>query len=87
MRSEAPFSASALHYSIESLDEGMRKTNAHSAEIAKSPYTTLLIDKAQMGMGCVNSWGAIPRPEYMLPYADYEFTYLLSPVKGYVKID
>ncbi len=87
VRSEAPFSASALHYSVESLDEGMRKTNAHSAEIAKSPFTTLLIDKAQMGMGCVNSWGAIPRPEYMLPYADYEFTYLLSPVKGYVRID
>ena len=76
----APFSASALHYSIESLDDGMDKQNSHSPEVAKSAQTFLCIDKAQMGLGCVNSWGALPLPEYQLPYGDYEFVFILSPV-------
>ena len=76
----APFSASALHYSIESLDDGMDKQNSHSPEVPKSELTFLCFDKAQMGMGCVNSWGALPLPEYQLPYGDYEFIFILSPV-------
>lgn len=34
---EAPFSASALNYTIESLDEGTDKHNAHSPEVEKAP--------------------------------------------------
>ncbi len=75
-----PFSASALNYSIESLDGGEWKPNTHSPEIAKVDYTNVLIDKAQYGLGCVNSWGALPRPEYRLPYSDYTFTFLMQPV-------
>jgi len=40
-----------------------------------------------MGLGCVNSWGALPRAEYMLPYGDYKFTYTITPVKGNVALD
>lgn len=79
----APFSASALHYTVESLDDGEAKDQRHSPEIQKAPFINLLIDKAQMGLGCVNSWGALPLPQYMLPYEDYEFTFILSPVKYY----
>ena len=77
---EAPFSASALHYTIESLDEGWTKQQGHSQEVKKSDLTNLCIDKAQMGLGCVNSWGAWPLEQYRLPYGDYEFTFILSPV-------
>lgn len=77
---ENPFSASALNYSIESLDGGVWKANTHSPEIEKVNYTNLLIDKAQMGLGCVNSWGALPLKEYRLPYGDYTFTFVMKPV-------
>ena len=76
----SPFSASALNYSIESLDGGTFKQNTHSPEIKKVNYTNLLIDKAQMGLGCVNSWGAMPLKEYQLPYGDYSFTFIMKPV-------
>ncbi len=78
--SEAAFSASALHYSIESLDDGEAKDQRHSSLVPKAEYTNFCIDKAMMGLGCVNSWGAIPLPEYLLPYQDYEFTFKLTPV-------
>ena len=77
---EAPFSASALNYSVESLDGGAWKANTHSPEIKKVDYTNLLIDKAQIGLGCVNSWGALPLKEYLLPYGDYSFTFVMKPV-------
>ena len=77
---EAPFSASALNYSVESLDGGPWKANTHSPEIKKVDYTNLLIDKAQIGLGCVNSWGALPLKEYLLPYGDYSFTFVMKPV-------
>ncbi|MBQ6045595.1 MAG: DUF4981 domain-containing protein [Bacteroidales bacterium] len=79
--SEEPFSASALHYRVSTLDDGPVKGQRHSGELDEDPVTNLLIDKAQMGLGCVNSWGAVPQPEYMLPYGDYTFRFILTPVK------
>lgn len=76
------FSASALHYTIESLDESDGKKQLHWQEVEKANLTNLLIDKVQMGLGCVNSWGAMPREEYRLPYGDYGFTYRLIPLRN-----
>jgi beta-galactosidase len=84
---DAPFSASALHYTICSLDDGAQKDQRHSPEVKKADLTNLCIDKAQMGLGCVNSWGAMPLPQYMLPYGDYEFTFILTPVKHSVEVE
>lgn len=78
---DAPFSASALHYTIDSLDDGGEKGQSHAAEVRKADLTSVCIDKVQMGLGCVNSWGALPLPEYQLPYGDYEFSFILTPVK------
>lgn len=33
-----------------------------------------------MGLGCIDSWGAWPLPQYQIPYGDYEFSFILSPV-------
>lgn len=82
----APFSASALHYTIESLDEGWSKKQRHSQEVKEADLTNFCIDKAQAGLGCVNSWGAIARPEYQLPYGDYEFTFIISPVQHCIEV-
>ena len=78
---EAPFSASALHYTIESLDEGLRKQQGHSQEVEKADLTNLCIDKVQMGLGCVNSWGHHALPQHQVPYKDYSFTFIICPVK------
>lgn len=76
-----PFSASALHYTIESLDEGWVKKQGHSMEVEEADLTNLCIDKLQAGLGCVNSWGAIALPEYQVPYKDYEFTFIICPIQ------
>lgn len=77
---DAPFSASALNYTIESLDETPRKMQRHSPEIPKAGFTNVIIDKAQAGLGCVDSWGALPLPKYQLPFADRTFTFVMRPV-------
>ena len=79
--SDAPFSASALDYTVESLDEGLHKRQTHSPEVEKAGFTNLIIDKEQMGLGCVNSWGALPLPQYRLKYGDRTFTFIMKPVK------
>ncbi len=83
--SEQPFSASALNYSIESLDDGLQKDQRHSPEVTPVDYTNFCIDKVQMGLGCINSWGALPLSEYMVPYKDYEFSFIMRPVSHKLK--
>ena len=75
------FSASALHYSIDDLDEGEEKEQRHSYEVPLSKYTELCIDKEQFGVGGENSWGAWPLPQHRLGYADKTFSFAISPVK------
>ena len=79
-RSMDPFSISALNYSIDSLDDYPEKKQSHGSLVKKSDFTNICIDKAQMGLGCVNSWGAVPRSEYMLPYGPYSFAFMMQPV-------
>lgn len=78
---EAPFSASALHYSIESLDDSPEKDQMHSELVPKADYTNICIDKVQMGLGGVNSWGAIPLDKYLIPYGDHEFSFIMEPLR------
>ena len=77
--SDAPFSASALHYSQESLDEGPAKRQGHSPEVEKQTCVSVCLDTVQYGLACVNSWGALPLPEYRVPYADYTFRLKIAP--------
>lgn len=86
LRFESPyvFSASALHYPIEALDEGLEKKQGHTSEIEKSEKVHLCIDRFQHGLGCVNSWGAMPLEEHCLQCENMEFTFLMTPVKNMV---
>ena len=81
IESNQPFLASALHYSVESLHEGDTKIQRHFPEVDPVPYTNLLIDSCMMGLGCIDSWGAIPYEQYRLPYADRSLTIRLTPTK------
>jgi len=44
-------------------------------------YTNVCIDKVQMGLGCINSWGEMPLDKYLLQYGDYAFSFVMEPVK------
>ena len=79
--SDAPFSASALHYSPESLSCGAEKEQLHFPEIEPDTCVWLCIDGVQMGLGCVDSWGALPRHEYRIPYEDLTFRFRLAPTR------
>lgn len=80
----APIEASALNFLTEDLDDGTtkdKKIDRHSGDLIERPLTQVHIQQRQMGLGCVNSWGAWPREEYMMPYQDYDFTFAIKPVK------
>ena len=80
----APIEASALNFLTEDLDDGPtkdKKIDRHSGDLIERPLTQVHIQQRQMGLGCVNSWGAWPREEYMMPYQDYDFTFAIRPVK------
>jgi beta-galactosidase len=79
---DSALSISALHYSIESLDDGSEKHQRHSPLVPQANYTNVCIDKVQMGLGCINSWGAMPLNKYLLPYSDYSFSFTIEPVKN-----
>ena len=39
----------------------------------------LNIDGFTSGVGCVNSWGALPLDQYRQPYDNYQYSYWLIP--------
>ena len=79
--SEAPFQANALPYSMDQYDIHSKNYRKYSQHLEKDGNTYVNIDKAQMGLGCVTSWGRLPREEYQIPYEDKEFKFVLRPLK------
>lgn len=80
IRSNKQFGASALDYLTEDLDDGKWKDQRHSGELTPRNLTNVHIDALQMGLGCEDSWGAWPRSEYLLPYGDYDFQFVIRPL-------
>ena len=76
-----PFYASALHYNISDLDEGLEKAQRHPNQVPKSKFTELCLDLAQYGVGGINSWGARPLKQYQLHAQDMTFKVIIEPVK------
>ena len=82
--SNAPMECSALPYLVEDLDAGDVKEHRwgqHSGDLTERPLTQVHIQQRQMGLGCVNSWGAWPEKSYMLPLKDYDFTFAIRPIR------
>ena len=79
VEAEEPFSASALHYRINTLDDGEKKHNRHSELITEDEVTNLLIDLRQAGLGGEDSWGAMPLEAYRMPFGEYRFHFVLRP--------
>jgi len=79
---DTSFSISALHYSIQSLDDGTKKHQRHGLLVKPQDLTNICIDKVQMGLGCINSWGAMPLSPYLVPFKDYDFSFVMKPIKN-----
>lgn len=79
-RASYPLQASSLHYTLEQLDGYPRKTQQHSELLTPQPVTDVLVDRYHMGLGCYNSWGALPHPDYLLPYGSYAMEVVISPI-------
>ena len=77
----APLEMQALNYTEDDLQPSRHKAQWHSGDLIERPFTDLHIASRSMGIGCVNSWGAWPRQEYQMPYKDYTYTYIISPVR------
>lgn len=78
--SDIPFSASALNYTNTDLDDFDVKDQRHTTELLEQDFTILSIDLKQMGLGCINSWGALPIEKYRIPYGNYEFSFVIELV-------
>lgn len=76
-----PLSMSALAYSQEELTDGIEKGQRHSEFMKKNGNANINIDDIQMGLGCMDSWGALPLDKYMLKYTDREYTFTMRPAK------
>jgi beta-galactosidase len=77
--------ASALCHLTEDLDDGVnkdKKIGRHSGDLIGRPLTQVHIQQRQMGLGCVNSWGAWPRQEYLVPCQERSFSFVIRPLKA-----
>ena len=91
IRSNVKFSASALPFNWKEIDVKMLDNKqAHSLELKAKAHenerslgkTWVNVDLAQMGLACVNSWGAWPLDKYRVNAQAYTFTFHLIPVNN-----
>ena len=91
IRADVKFSASALPFNWKEIDVKMLGDNqAHSLELKSKAFenerslgkTWVNVDLAQMGLACVNSWGAWPLDPYRVNAQPYEFRFILTPVNN-----
>ena len=81
------FSASALPFGRRDIDlsvtgggRGKGGDQRHSLELREDGLTHVNLDLLQMGLGCENAWGAIPREQYRLKPEPREFRFTLKPL-------
>jgi beta-galactosidase len=79
--SNSALSISALPFSQEELTDGTQKGQRHSEFLKKNGNTNVNVDNLQMGLGCINSWGAVPLLKYQVVYADREYNFTMTPTK------
>lgn len=74
-------STGVLHFNMERLEfDRKAPENNHGGSISNEEFIWWNIDYKQMGVGGDNSWGAKTHAEYLLPYRDYEYSFMLKPV-------
>ena len=59
------FDFSALPYTLDDLSQIKRGTK-HTIDLPANDFYSVMVDYKNMGLGCINSWGAWPLDEYRL---------------------
>jgi beta-galactosidase len=67
-------SVNALHYRTADLNAGK-----HAFELPRRDEIILNLDLKQQGVGGDNSWGAWPHEEFLIPCAEYSYSFCLRP--------
>ncbi|NGP89069.1 DUF4981 domain-containing protein [Aliifodinibius halophilus] len=77
LRFEGAPTVNASFYPFPTSMLGYRKggPNRHITDVTPTDIITVNIDKAQMGVGGDDSWGARPHPEYRLPAKSYRYSF------------
>ena len=81
IQSDSFLSMSALHFFDNDLESGDWKQQMHSGELKPRKQTRLHVDYLQMGLGGIDSWGNWPLEKYRLNYKDYEYKFMVKPLK------
>ncbi len=74
-------SSGVLHFDMNRLDfDRNAAENNHGGSMSNEEMIWWNIDGQQMGVGGDNAWGAKPHAEYLLPYRNYSYSFILRPV-------
>jgi len=79
IHSDSLLSIASIHFFDADLDNGPKRQQRHAADLVKRPQTQLNIDLKQMGVGGIDSWRSMPMQQYLLPYGNYSFSYMIEP--------
>ncbi|WP_416444775.1 glycoside hydrolase family 2 TIM barrel-domain containing protein [Leeuwenhoekiella sp. A16] len=74
-------SFSAHNNLISDFDPGVEKQQRHTTDIKPRDLISVDIDYKQTGLGGDNSWGARTYDKYQLKPKDYNYSFLIVPVK------
>eukprot|EP00041_Stephanoeca_diplocostata_P039367 m.1618365 g.1618365 ORF g.1618365 m.1618365 type:complete len:144 (+) comp25377_c0_seq9:2796-3227(+) len=67
---DGTLSMSVLHHAPDEFDGGVVKSATHAVDIVDEVATNITVvhvDKLQMGLGGVDSWGSSPLDQYRIP--------------------
>lgn len=72
------FEFNSYPFADDDLYSGETKKQMHGLELEPRDLLNIHIDKVQMGLGGIDSWGSLPLQKYWLPYQNYEFSFLIK---------
>ncbi|MBD5782478.1 DUF4981 domain-containing protein [Pelagicoccus sp. NFK12] len=78
---DRPLGFNARHQYDSDFDAGDKKSQTHMSDIKHRPLVSVNIDHSQMGVGGDTSWGELPHKQYRLAPQDYEYSYIIRPVR------
>ena len=79
--SDMPMECSSLNYLTTDLNPSETKNQWHSGDLTPRNFVSVHISQRQMGLGCIDSWGSWPSKEHRLPYQNYNFKFIIKPIK------
>ncbi|MBN8854537.1 MAG: DUF4981 domain-containing protein [Sphingobacteriales bacterium] len=76
------FSVGVLHFDRQRMEfDRNAPENVHGGSMSNDDLIRWNIDYKQEGVGGDNAWGAQTHSEYVLPYTDYTYSFLLQVIK------